>query len=558
MIQSLKHTFPVTVQWSILLLILLCNTSDRYLLVRRLSPVCCLAKEIEVTNEWQVVGENDTVPAGVHVRMDLSTGGKWVKLASDDDHRDDHIKHQSSSTISATMAPVNQSSSSSTSSLVSMAIVNEDGSVQLSKSTTETPASSSEAKSSSSSYSYDFDMMHRTLSKLPDDEHERMGGLPELPQAKDESKRVTPEQRKAFEERMLEIWKRRQEELSALYEQMMDVPAILKERIKGIDEYLKDPQSHLNEVDLDAELPEGIVTHIVSVLDDLQFLMSDVDMARDFHSMGGWPLLVSLLSEDSHVPVNKTAQDLGRASEAKIRTIQSLAAGTMGTAVKNTAEFSSFVVEQVVIENGTTVTTAIDLLLDVFCRSYNDGWESRMLLSKSISAIGAMLRGNRLAQTHVLQRGGFGELAAQYKALSSHERFNSANIKLLLRFSSLVSDIVEDVQLHPEFGDSMTNKGIIDALTSWDWCDATCQVVSSEAFLPVKVQESILHSVAVLTSYCQWGDKVESMKQSIGRMRAEWESNEASFDIEHLQQMSELAQRALDAMEEASGSTNQQ
>jgi hypothetical protein len=26
--------------------------------------------------------------------------------------------------------------------------------------------------------------MHRTLSKLPDDEHERMGGLPELPQAK--------------------------------------------------------------------------------------------------------------------------------------------------------------------------------------------------------------------------------------------------------------------------------------------------------------------------------------------------------------------------------------
>jgi nucleotide exchange factor SIL1 len=548
----LKQTFPKTVAGGVLLLVMLSNSICIHHLF--VFPSLCQAAELEVTNEWQVVGENDTVPAGVHVRMDLSTGEKWVKLASDDDDRDDDPMDYGSSAQSAAMLRVEKSSSSSSSSSssVSMAIVNEDGSVQFQESTKDTVVSSS------STNSYDFDMMHRTLSKLPDDEKKRMGGLPELPQTKDETKPMTPEQRKAFEDRMLEIWKRRQEELAALYEQMVDFPAVLKERIKSIDEYLKDPQTHLKQVDVDADLPEGIVTHIVSVLDDLEFLISDVDMARDFHSMGGWPLLVTLLSEDSHVPVNKTIQTLGQASENKIRTIQALAAGIMGTAVKNTEEFSSFALEQVVIDNGTTTTRAIDLLLDVFCKNYSDDWESRTLLSKSISAIGAMLRGNRIAQTHVLETGGFGQLAEKYEALSSYERFNSANVKLLLKFSSLVSDLVEDVQLHPEIGDSLTNQAIIDALTSWNWCNATCQVVCSEAFLPVKVQESILHTVSVLTPYCQWGDNRESMLLSIGRMRSEWEANKDSFDTEHLHQLTELAQQALEAIEKASPSIKHQ
>jgi nucleotide exchange factor SIL1 len=555
MISSWKTTFQTSILWAFLFLMILRNSSQHDLFVRHFPSFYCHAIELEVNNKWQVVGENDTVPAGVHVRMDLSTGEKWVKLATHDDGRDDDPKHRASATKSTTMLPVDKSSSSSLSTSVSMALVNEDGSVEVQKSTMDSSSeSSSNAKVSASSNNYDFDLMHRTLSQLPNDEQERMGGLPQLPQANDETRPITPEQRHAFEERMLEIWKLRQEELATLSEQLMDFPAVLKERIKSMDEYLKDPQIHLEGVNLDAEVPEGIVTHIVSVLDDLQFLLSDVDMARDFHSMGGWPLLVSLLSEHSHVAVNQTMQSLGRVAETKIRTIQALAAGTMGTAVRNTAEFSSFALEHVVIDNGTTITTAIDLLLDVFCQSYNDDWESRILLSKSISAVGAMLRGNRQAQVHVLQGGGFERLAEQYQALSSQKIFNSSTVKLLLRFSSLLSDIVEDVQLHPALGDSTTNRGVIEALTSWSWCNATAQVISSEAFLPIKVQESILHTVAVVIPYCQWSDNLESIQQSIGRMKTEWESNKNLFDTEHLYQMTELAQRALEAIEKTTSS----
>mmetsp|Transcript_11272 Transcript_11272/g.17144 ORF Transcript_11272/g.17144 Transcript_11272/m.17144 type:complete len:153 (+) Transcript_11272:87-545(+) len=49
------------------------------------------AKEIIATHEWQLLSDNDTVPTGLHIRMDLSTGQKWAKIASDE-KRDDGIK----------------------------------------------------------------------------------------------------------------------------------------------------------------------------------------------------------------------------------------------------------------------------------------------------------------------------------------------------------------------------------------------------------------------------------------------------------------------------------
>ncbi|KAL7528592.1 hypothetical protein ACHAXR_002524 [Thalassiosira sp. AJA248-18] len=49
------------------------------------------SKEIIPTHEWQLLSEDDTIPAGLHVRMDLSTGEKWAKLPTDD-KRDEGIR----------------------------------------------------------------------------------------------------------------------------------------------------------------------------------------------------------------------------------------------------------------------------------------------------------------------------------------------------------------------------------------------------------------------------------------------------------------------------------
>ena len=48
-----------------------------------------ISNEVELTSEWQLLGENDTVPAGAHIRMDLTNGGRWAKLHTNDETQHD-------------------------------------------------------------------------------------------------------------------------------------------------------------------------------------------------------------------------------------------------------------------------------------------------------------------------------------------------------------------------------------------------------------------------------------------------------------------------------------
>jgi hypothetical protein len=43
----------------------------------------CSAKEIVPTKKWQRVMENDTLPVGMHIKVDLQTGKKWANIADD-------------------------------------------------------------------------------------------------------------------------------------------------------------------------------------------------------------------------------------------------------------------------------------------------------------------------------------------------------------------------------------------------------------------------------------------------------------------------------------------
>lgn len=500
-----------------------------------LSSIGCHAKEVEVTEDWHLLGENDTIPAGMHVRMDLTTGEKWVKLIDDDV---DSSKWGRDSKAGSAKTDGNVGA-------VSMAIIREDGTVRVDEEDTSDQNNKNNVK-----HRFDYEMMHRTLSKLPDDEKERMGGLPELPQSEGSTSgtRITSKEREAFEKRMLEIWERRQEELAKWQEMVADMPDLLRERITSIKEYLKNPEEELKRMDLDKEVEEGVVTHIVSVLEDLEFQLSDIDMARDFHTMGGWPLLMSLVSEDSHVPVNKTISSLSRATEAKVRAIQAQAAWASGTMVKNTAEFFPYVVQPVPFGYGK-MTTAIDLLIDVFCKDYKDSksWEIRTLLSKSIYAIGSMLRGNRSAQVHLLATDGFKLLWKKYHDMVQ-EGVNSANAKLVQRLAMLGTDIVDEVLRDPNKSDSATNAALLEIITSLDWCGATCGVLTSSAFLPVPVQETLLRSIVTSGPYCEWSCNVADLEQSIKKIQEDWISQKDDFDEEHMAEIQDIAKSALSSL----------
>jgi nucleotide exchange factor SIL1 len=482
------------------------------------------AKEIEVTKEWTKLEENDTLPEGVHVRMDMTTGEKWAKLLDEEEGQG------------------TKSSNAATS--VAAAIVQNDGTVQIEESDDE------------EDQGYDVGMMHRTLSRLPDEEQERMGGLPELPAGRGIAS-LTPRERELFETRMKQIWDQRQKELKELQESMMDLPEILKERIKSIRAYLEDPTTHLKEHDLDELAAKGRVTHIVSVLQDLEYQLTDLDMARDFHTLGGWPLLVSLLAEEVHVSQNATVTNKkipkmeAKRIQSKIRNVQTNTAWAIGTAVKNTGEFFNFAIEEVRIQ-GDRKTTSIDLMIQVFVQVYDDpgSWEIRKLQEKAIYAIGSLLRGNRMAQTHVCATEGPNQLGKMLERVSS-ARLTSTNLKLTQRLISLASDIVLDIDMDGVLAMEQLNGVIIKSFTSPTWCNATVNLMVTDTHLPLHLQEKLLHSAVILAPYCAWKDMATEVQAALSNRRDEWSSNKEDFDEDHLKQMIDIAQQVEEALENA-------
>lgn len=491
------------------------------------------AKEIEVTKEWQLLGENDTIPAGMHVRMDMTTGEKWVKQITDDDE----IEKESGSNAAKTSATSTQA-----------AIILGDGSIQFVPKAENDAESNKTYKKDKEKGNYDYEMMYRALSKLPDEEKERMGGIPELPDGTSEE--MTSEERKEFESRMAEIWERRQKELKELEEMILDVPKLLRERIKSIREYLKDPTTHLNGMELDEEVPHGEVSHIVSVLLDLEYQLGDLDMARDFHTLGGWPLLSSLVSEEVHVPQNKTISRLSRNMESKIRSVQSNAAWAIGTSVKNTEEFFPYAVEPFVVHSSKERTTAIDELITVFCQQYDDpgSHDVRNLMGKAIYAIGSLLRGNRLSQAHIVHSDGAMRLGTTFEAIAS-DQLQTSGQKVVQKLVALAADVVADVILHPEMASPDVNTKIIESFASTEWCSATASVLDNDVMVAPQAQQTVLQAVTVLAPYCSWAaEKKSGMKSCIDRMKTGWEARSDAIDADHLNQLKESARRAIESI----------
>lgn len=117
---------------------------------------------------------------------------------------------------------------------------------------------------------------------------------------------------KPLSERLAELeklWAVRQQELREAYEAMPKVNELLTQRI----DVLKD-----------ADATEEAV---IGALADLEDLLSDIDMARDFHTIGGFPTLASRLRD---------SQPEG---------IREMAAWAIGTAVKNQPEHQLWVLE---------------------------------------------------------------------------------------------------------------------------------------------------------------------------------------------------------------------
>jgi hypothetical protein len=240
--------------------------------------------------------------------------------------------------------------------------------------------------------------------------------------------------------------------------------------------------------------------------------------------LGGWPILVSLLADAVHEShdTNNTQHQLADEDWNKVNLIQALSAWVMGTAVKNTHEFSPYATEEVqvlIAPESIVKTTALDLVLAQFIAASNavlrtetpkedDYYQGAMMkVHKTLYALGAMLRANRQAQTHFCADQGpsllvdvLAQLAEQAE-LSDNNLSNDAT-KVAQRLLSLAQDIVMDVTLHSSASEQV-DQAIGKAFSNPQWCKTVLR------FVPMpRLHETTLLTMRQLAPHCQWDEQV--------------------------------------------------
>jgi hypothetical protein len=514
-------------------------------------------KEIVAQRDtWTLIGENDTVDAGMHIRIDMTTGEKWVKqIVNDNDgesemtnivENDENVKSKHSSSSSSS-----SSSTSSTAVVVTVTDSDETGGNDATstneqqeqqqrqselnmngdfRSTTmvlpkqiihndhsSTTSSESEQKQQQSDPKYDYDMMYRTLRKLPIEEQIRIQLPMEYVVADNDNddnvidqvttvssllSNVTTitkqrQQRQQFETKLRYIWEQRQKELLEL--EIADLPQILKEYIGDIQTYMT--QQYRVDIDPSRNDPSTNTTpavishnHIISVLQELEYQLQDIDLTRDFHTLNGWNRLVSLLAlSESNTHADYTTTTTHPSNNARSiyqqHEVQMHTAWVIGTALKHIPEFHTYAIEPIQLPvivlpstntnttATTTTTTTLDIVLQQIQMSYEEyvslmrrksgippqekstsetsEWDdfdsiSKILQTKLlrfIYCLGSLLRGNYFAQQHML----LSKKVSQQPFTAATMDHNENSINLLQEFMNhLLLPSLQQLQ-HDEF-----------------------------------------------------------------------------------------------------------
>jgi len=573
-----------------------------FLLLQLLSSLPSLTcKEIVATKEWQLLEEGDTIPAGLHVRMNMQTGQKWARLDTEDDDEeipqlppksevkdndvaiatintmgdntvnagDGNAKEgdERDKTIKITYLPSDYAKSISpeTSTKITSQLLEQERKKKLYQSFAALDDFPNASVEDDSDGKLGVITMYRALLSLPKDETDRMGGeLPPLPSSNDTA--VDEEVWDEFERAVRTRWETRQAQLKNIEEEFLaNAPTIIRDRIEALEGYILSPLEHLGlilaESDSDSNERDDEKEHIdiVWVLDDLDYQLMDIDMARDFHTMGGWPVLVSLLTDSIHgineVDVvspkitNSTqipSMNMNKDTFELVWKIQGLTSSTIGSAVRNIAEFHSWALENfddlTTAQNSdegsgddstTTQTNVLSILvskLDYYTTDSSSPlilWQDDDLFLKKIyrelHALGALLRGNRLATYHFTENlnGGvslsrIADSILRYHLLKhedvqeSTEDSDSTRIgiyteRLLLRIVTLAQDIVMDVTLHPHDTEMILDRKTIDSFTTEEWCSIPLLALNRTLSLfPGRMQNDMLAAALAMAPYCTY------------------------------------------------------
>lgn len=560
---------------------------------------CAEAKEIVATKEWQQLQEGDTIPQGLHVKMDLSTGMKWVKLLSEEEEKADiAIKGDGSqvaitNTEQAQETNVNPKEAKESLSPMQHAIkitqlanaeLSADASAKITSqllkqaerqaNVIESIASLNDFQGDTTTEELEYEMMYRTLLSLPREEIEGSGlDLPTIP-----AKNASEDEKSGFEKQIRAIWNVRQDLLKNMEEEYItDVTDIIAERIESLKDYLGDPGKHVRHIltmressvnedmdtnkntnaDTDDDDDGDDLSLTTGVLKDLEFQLIDLDNARDFHSMGGWPILVAFVTESIHgleyelqkaiaheaQSLNEGTYNATEGSDVAIELpedaieflkeyqrvvweIQGLACWCMGTAVKNVEEFSPWAIEADLMRLNADggIVNVITIILNKLHAERGIGPSTlgmstmddklQMRRKYEMYALRALLRGNKEAIHNFSSVNGPSILYDLYSYFTVNAKqmssIDSTTLKLLSKIVALADDLIMDATLHPSENSEIDNQ-LVSALTTSEWCMVPIQMMN---YPSIHMQRKMLETMINTSLHCTYmGDPVVLIRE---------------------------------------------
>lgn len=548
----------------------------------------CTGKEIVATKEWRKVEEGESIPKGLHVKMNFETGEKWVKLLDDNVEENDNtgtmvFSVNDASTLSSSRSNgvkmtqlENGQISAETSAKIQEQLLKE---AQRKKNAIESITKLNDFKSDQTLEELDYETMYRTLLGLPDEERALIDDFPSKP-----VDGASPEELIHFEEQVRKIWAARQALLKQMEEEYLaDVTDIIQERIISLTEYVANPSEGIKNVIHgylnDESKASDDNLNIVETLQDLEFQLTDLDNARDFYNMGGWPLLVSLLTDSIHglgyaleeelrltnstdinVPIRLSKDQIEYLEQYQKVSwkIQGLAAWCIGTAVKNTEEFHSWALDDFSdllqnrsdekINDVNVITVILGKLRDEATQSPsiieispNDAsYQARR--KYELYALGSLLRGNRRALVSFTDAGGPSALYSLFQSIGlsqlSESDLDRNTVAVATKIMSICNDLIMDVILHPNDDSALKryDQSLLRELTSDHWCKVPIEMIN----IPViQVHQKILETMINLGSYCNYDrSTIDEIKQKLlVSPRGNYADDEIENALEKLEQI---------------------
>lgn len=273
-----------------------------------------------------------------------------------------------------------------------------------------------------------IDTMVRAFNRLPSPELERLGV---------DIKSGPIVQGTSRAEDLKRAWLERQKELKVAMESMTKPAEHMGElarRMKvfveqGRRQELVGKATTIAVADVDADADS--VTDISNALEELESSLSDIDNARDFYTIGGWPVLVSMLSADQHP--NHRAR----------------AAWAIGTAIKNSYDYQLWVLERQQHGGGgggggddtAKRASCLQLLVDMLDFSHANPEE---LQRRALYALSSAVRGNADVQEALLVHDDTSPSSLFLNQLTFFAARNFSSPEIPRKVWSLVSDMLQE------------------------------------------------------------------------------------------------------------------